>query len=103
MAAAVVRLLSDDQLERKGMVLVGASPMSAEQRITGGLLDPIDERFWSIHKTVCNERLGGVDTTMTSAVVASFGDLDLPRPHGVQKSRKPAHAQCVEFDLCPSR
>jgi DinB superfamily len=51
-AAAVVRGLSDDQLVRSGTVLAGAPAMTAEQVITGILINHIDDHFGSIRKTV---------------------------------------------------
>lgn len=51
-AAAVVRGLSDDQLAKSGTVLTGAPPMSAEQVVTGILINHIDDHFGSIRKTV---------------------------------------------------
>lgn len=51
-AAAVVRGLSDDQLDRSGTVLVDAPPMTAEQLIVNGLILHTDEHFGSIRKTV---------------------------------------------------
>jgi Mycothiol maleylpyruvate isomerase N-terminal domain len=51
-AAAVVRSLSDDQLVRTGTVLAGAPAMTAEQVITGILINHIDDHFGSIRKTV---------------------------------------------------
>ena len=53
-AAAVIRGLSDDQLAKSGIVLADAPPMTAEQLITGGLLNHIDRHFGSIRKTVGN-------------------------------------------------
>jgi hypothetical protein len=51
-AAAVVRGLSDDQLAKSGTVLSGAPAMSAEQVVTGILINHIDDHFGSIKKTV---------------------------------------------------
>jgi hypothetical protein len=51
-AAAVVRGLSDDQLAKCGKVLAEAPPMSAEQIVTGILINHIDDHFGSIRKTV---------------------------------------------------
>lgn len=51
-AAAVVRGLSDDQLTKSGTVLTGVPPMTAEQVITGILINHIDDHFGSIRKTV---------------------------------------------------
>ena len=53
-AVAVIRGLSDDQLAKSGIVFTDAPPMTAEQLITGGLLNHIDEHFASIRKTVGN-------------------------------------------------
>ena len=51
-AAAVVRGLSDDQLAKSGKVLAEAPPMSAEQIVTGILINHIDDHYGSIRKTV---------------------------------------------------
>ena len=51
-AAAVVRGLNDDQLGKSGTVLAGNPPMTAEQVITGILINHIDDHFGSIRKTV---------------------------------------------------
>jgi len=51
-AAAVVRGLSDDELAKSGKVLAEAPPMSAEQIVTGILINHIDDHFGSIRKTV---------------------------------------------------
>ena len=51
-AAAVVRDLSDDQLAKSGKVLAEAPPMSAEQIVTGILINHIDDHYGSIRKTV---------------------------------------------------
>ena len=51
-AVAVIRQLSDDQLEKSGTVLADAPPMTAEQLITAGLLARTDQHFGSIQKTV---------------------------------------------------
>jgi hypothetical protein len=51
-AAAVVRGLSDEQLDRRGTVLVDAPPMTAEQLIVNGLILHTEEHFGSIRKTV---------------------------------------------------
>ena len=53
-ALAVIRGLSDDQLAKSGIVFSDAPPMTAEQLITGGLLNHIDAHFGSIRKTVRN-------------------------------------------------
>lgn len=51
-AAAIVRGLSDEQLDNKGVVLVGMPPMSAGD-IAGGLLcGHVDEHLNSIRATV---------------------------------------------------
>ena len=51
-ASAVVRGLTDDQLEKRGTVFSDVPPISAEQLITLGLLGHIDEHIGSIRKTV---------------------------------------------------
>ncbi len=51
-AAAVVRGLSDDQLAKSGTVLAEMPAMSAEQIVTGILINHIDDHFGSIRKTV---------------------------------------------------
>src|SRR4029450_4244903 len=51
-ATAMLRGLSDDQLEKSGTVFSDAPPMTAEQLIMRGLLSPIDEHIGSIRKTV---------------------------------------------------
>jgi Mycothiol maleylpyruvate isomerase N-terminal domain len=51
-AAAVVRGLSDDQLAKSGTVLTGAPPLTAEQVVTGILINHIDEHYGSIRRTV---------------------------------------------------
>jgi hypothetical protein len=51
-AADAVRGLSDDQLAKSGKVLAEAPPMSAEQIVTGILINHIDDHFGSIRKTV---------------------------------------------------
>lgn len=51
-AAAIVRGLSDEQLRSSGTVLTGNPPMTAEQVITGILINHIDDHFGSIRKTV---------------------------------------------------
>ena len=51
-AAAVVRGLSDEQLAKSGKVLAEAPPMSAEQIVTGILINHIDDHYGSIKKTV---------------------------------------------------
>lgn len=51
-AAAIVRGLSDDQLAKSGTVLTGVPPMSAEQAITGILINHMQEHLGSIQKTI---------------------------------------------------
>lgn len=51
-AAAVVRGLGDDQLARSASVFTDAPPMTAEQIITGALLDHVDEHAGSIRRAV---------------------------------------------------
>jgi Mycothiol maleylpyruvate isomerase N-terminal domain len=51
-AAAMVRGLSDEQLAKSGTVLAGMPPMSAEQIVSGILINHIDDHFGSIKKTV---------------------------------------------------
>jgi hypothetical protein len=51
-AAAAIRSLHDEQLERSGVVLTGLPPMSAEQLIQRGLLDHVDEHVGSIRRTI---------------------------------------------------
>jgi hypothetical protein len=51
-AAAVVRGLSDDQLAKSATVITGAPAMSAEQIVTGILINHIDDHYGSIRKTV---------------------------------------------------
>jgi hypothetical protein len=51
-AAAAVRGLRDDQLDRTGAVFADAPPMSAEQLIVGALIAHTDEHFGSIRRTV---------------------------------------------------
>jgi hypothetical protein len=51
-AASVVRGLSDEQLAKSGTVLAGMPAMSAEQIVTGILINHIDDHFGSIRKTV---------------------------------------------------
>jgi hypothetical protein len=51
-AAAAIRALNDNELAKGGTLVTGAPPMTAEQVITGGLLNHIDEHFGSIRKTV---------------------------------------------------
>jgi hypothetical protein len=47
-----VRGLSDEQLAKSGTVLTGNLAMSAEQIVTGILINHIDEHLGSIRKTV---------------------------------------------------
>ncbi len=51
-AAAVVRGLSDAELEKSGTVFAGMPPMSAEEMVKRALLGHIDEHFGSIRKTI---------------------------------------------------
>jgi hypothetical protein len=51
-AAAIVRGLSDEQLAKSGTVLAGMPAMSAEQIVSGILINHIDDHFGSIRKTV---------------------------------------------------
>ena len=51
-AAALVRRLTDEQLARTGTVLAGRPPLSAEQIVTGILINHIDDHFGSIRRTV---------------------------------------------------
>jgi hypothetical protein len=51
-AAAVVRGLSDAELDRSGTVLTGMPAMSAQQIIEGILIDHINEHLGSIRATV---------------------------------------------------
>src|SRR5688500_17902278 len=51
-AAAVVRGLTDDQLAKSGTVFTDAPPMTAEQLVTRGLIDHVQEHVGSIRKTV---------------------------------------------------
>jgi hypothetical protein len=51
-AAALVRGLSDADLGRSGTVLTGMPPMSAEQVVSGILINHIDEHLGSIRATV---------------------------------------------------
>jgi Mycothiol maleylpyruvate isomerase N-terminal domain len=51
-AAAVVRGLTDDQLAKSGTVFTDAPPMSAEQLVTRGLINHVDEHLGSIRKAV---------------------------------------------------
>jgi uncharacterized protein (TIGR03083 family) len=51
-AASVVRGLGDDELAKSGIVFDDVPPMTAEQLITRGLLEHIDEHIRSIRETV---------------------------------------------------
>ena len=51
-AAAVVRGLSDAELEKSGTVFAGMPAMSAEEMVKRALLGHIDEHFGSIRKTI---------------------------------------------------
>ena len=51
-AAGVVRGLSDDQLAKSATVLTGMPAMTAEQIVSGILINHIDDHFGSIRKTV---------------------------------------------------
>lgn len=51
-AAAVVRGLSDAELERSGTVLTGMPPMTAQQVVEGILISHIGEHLGSIRATV---------------------------------------------------
>src|SRR6266852_3797859 len=51
-AVAAIRELSDDDLAKSGTLAPGMPPMTAEQLITRGLLNHLDEHFGSIRKTV---------------------------------------------------
>ncbi len=51
-AVAVVRGLSDAELEKRGTVFAGAPPMSAEELVKRALLGHIDEHVGSIRKTI---------------------------------------------------
>jgi hypothetical protein len=50
-AAAMVRGLSDAELDRSGSVLVGAPPMTAAQAIEGILINHVNEHLGSIRAT----------------------------------------------------
>jgi hypothetical protein len=52
LAAGTLRGLSDEQLARKGHVILEAPPMSAEELAQAALLRHIDEHFGSIRQTV---------------------------------------------------
>jgi Mycothiol maleylpyruvate isomerase N-terminal domain len=51
-AARMVRGLSDAQLDQSGTVLIGMSPMSAQQIIEGVLINHVQEHMDSIRNTV---------------------------------------------------
>ena len=51
-AAAIVRGLSDAELEKTGKVLADAPPMNVEAIVTGILINHIDEHVSSIRKTL---------------------------------------------------
>jgi hypothetical protein len=51
-AAATIRGMSDEQLDRSGTVFVDAPPMTVEQFLTGALIKHIDEHAGSIRKTL---------------------------------------------------
>jgi len=51
-ALGLLRGLNDDQLGKSGTVFSELPPMTAEQLITGGLLNHIDEHMGSIRTTV---------------------------------------------------
>jgi len=51
-AAAVVRGLSDEQMTKTATVLSGMPPMSAEQVVSGVLINHVEEHLNSIRKTV---------------------------------------------------
>ena len=51
-AAAAVRGLNDEQLGKSGTVLTGMPAMTAEQVITGILINHIDDHYGSIRKTI---------------------------------------------------
>jgi len=51
-AAAAVRGLNDEQLGKSGTVLTGMPAVTAEQVITGILINHIDDHYGSIRKTV---------------------------------------------------
>jgi hypothetical protein len=51
-AAGVVRGLTDEQLAKSGRVFTDAPPMTAEQLVTSGLRDHIDEHVGSIRRAV---------------------------------------------------
>ena len=51
-AAATIRGMSDEQLDRSGTVFADAPAMTVEQFLTGALIRHIDEHAGSIRKTV---------------------------------------------------
>ena len=51
-AAALVRALSDGELEKSGVVLTGMPAMSVQQIVEGILINHIDEHLGSIRATV---------------------------------------------------
>jgi len=51
-AAALVRGLSDAELDRSGTVLTGMPAMTVEQIVTNILINHVDDHFGSIRKTV---------------------------------------------------
>jgi uncharacterized protein (TIGR03083 family) len=51
-AAALVRGLGDAELDRSGTVLTGMPPMSAEQIVSGILINHVEEHLASIRATV---------------------------------------------------
>ena len=51
-AAAVVRGLSDAELDKNGSVFVGVPPMTTQQAIEGILINHINDHMGSIRKTV---------------------------------------------------
>jgi DinB superfamily len=51
-AAATVRGLTDEQLDRRGTVFADAPAMTVEQFLTGALIKHIDDHAGSIRKTV---------------------------------------------------
>lgn len=53
-AAAVVRTLSDADLERSGTVITGAPALTTQQAIEGIMINHINEHLASIQKTVAS-------------------------------------------------
>jgi hypothetical protein len=51
-AAAVVRALSDAELDRSGSVLVGVPPMSTQQAVESILIGHVNEHLGSIRAAV---------------------------------------------------